>query len=147
LFSLHAVDQSKGMLAMRAMRNIEQRRMLYWNLAGSRDSDGTDESGRQGAARQPTAVGSSLRGCILIVDDDPLMLRYTRNLLECEGYDVYPVNSGAEALERLQSAALPDVILLDMMMPEMDGIETLSRILELAPSTKVIMLSGQHDAA
>ncbi len=84
---------------------------------------------------------------ILIVDDDPMMLRYTRNLLECEGYNVYAVSNGADALARLQSAVLPDVILLDMMMPQMDGIETLSRILELAPSAKVIMLSGQHDAA
>jgi DNA-binding NtrC family response regulator len=84
---------------------------------------------------------------ILVVDDDPMMLRYTRNLLECEGYNVCAVTSGAEALDELQSAALPDVILLDMMMPEMDGIETLGRILELAPSAKVLMLSGQHDAA
>jgi two-component system response regulator AtoC len=84
---------------------------------------------------------------ILIVDDDPMMLRYMRSLLECEGYSVCACNSGADALAELRSAALPDVILLDMVMPEMDGIETLTRILELAPSAKVIMLSGQHAAA
>lgn len=85
---------------------------------------------------------------ILIVDDDPMMLRYTRNLLECEAYSVRTAPSGADALHELQcAAALPDVILLDMMMPGMDGIETLSRILELVPSAKVVMLSGQDEAA
>jgi DNA-binding NtrC family response regulator len=84
---------------------------------------------------------------ILIVDDDPMMLRFTRSLLECEGYSVCACDSGADALAELRSAALPDVILLDMVMPEMDGIETLSRIMEMTPSAKVIMLSGQHAAA
>jgi DNA-binding NtrC family response regulator len=84
---------------------------------------------------------------ILVVDDDPMMLRYTRNLLECEDYIVCTVSSGAEALRELQSSALPHVILLDMMMPGMDGIETLSRILESAPAAKVVMLTGQDDPA
>ncbi len=76
-----------------------------------------------------------------------MMLRYLRNLLECENYDVCTVSSGVEALRELESAALPQVILLDAMMPGMDGIETLSQILELAPSSKVVMLSSQDDAA
>jgi two-component system response regulator AtoC len=84
---------------------------------------------------------------ILIVDDDPMMLRYTRNLLECEDFQVRACSSGAEALRELRCAEPPDVILLDMMMPEMDGLETLSRILRLLPSTKVVMLSGMQDSS
>lgn len=84
---------------------------------------------------------------IMVVDDDPMMSRYTSSLLECEGYSVRTVGSGAEALHELRCAALPAVILLDMMMPEMDGLETLSRIQEIAPSVRVIMLSGIQDSA
>ena len=76
-----------------------------------------------------------------------MMQRYIRNLLECEDYNVCTVSSGAEALRELESAAPPHVILLDMMMPGMDGIATLSKILELAPAARVVMLSGHEDAA
>ena len=84
---------------------------------------------------------------ILVVDDDPMMSRYTSSLLECEGFSVRTVGSGAEALHELRCAALPAVVLLDMMMPEMDGLETLSLIQEIAPSVRVIMLSGIQDSA
>lgn len=84
---------------------------------------------------------------ILIVDDDPMMLRYTRNLLESEGYRVRSASSGADALREMQTTPLPELVLLDMVMPDMDGLETLSRILAIAPATKVVMLSGQHDPA
>lgn len=82
---------------------------------------------------------------ILVVDDDPMMLRYMRSLLECEGYTVRTVGGGAEALRELQCEAPPEIILLDNKMPGMDGIETLGRILGMAPSAKVIMISGQDD--
>jgi DNA-binding NtrC family response regulator len=84
---------------------------------------------------------------ILAVDDDPMMLRYVRSLLECEGYTVQTASSGAEALREMQSPTRPELILLDMIMPELDGLETLSQILAVAPSAKVVMLSGQHDPA
>jgi len=84
---------------------------------------------------------------ILVVDDDPMMLRYTSSLLESEGFTVRAVGSGAEALRELRCAALPAVILLDMIMPEMDGLETLSRIHGLAPAAKIVMLSGVQNAA
>jgi two-component system response regulator AtoC len=84
---------------------------------------------------------------ILIVDDDPMMLRYTRSLLESEGYHVTSAGCGAEALREMQTLPLPELVLLDMIMPEMDGLETLSRILAIAPAAKVVMLSGQHDPA
>jgi len=84
---------------------------------------------------------------ILVADDDPMMLRYMRNLLESEDYIVRTVSSGADALLEMQCPPLPDLILLDMIMPEMDGLETLGRMLGVAPSAKVVMLSGQSDPA
>jgi two-component system response regulator AtoC len=86
-------------------------------------------------------------GTILIVDDDPMMLRYVRNLLESENYTVRSVPNGSEALREMQIAPLPELVLLDMIMPELDGLETLSRILGMVPSAKVVMLSGQHNPA
>ena len=84
---------------------------------------------------------------ILIVDDDPMMLRYTRSLLESEGYQVRSASTGADALHEMQIAPLPELVLLDMVMPETDGLETLSSILASSPAAKVVMLSGQHDPA
>ncbi len=84
---------------------------------------------------------------ILIVDDDPMMRRYVSDLLESAGYPSESASNGADALRAMQAAPLPELVLLDMVMPEMDGLETLSRILANSPAAKVIMLSGQHDPA
>ena len=60
---------------------------------------------------------------ILLVDDDADILEALSALLLGEGYDVTAVANGHEALEYLRHSALPDVILLDLMMPLMDGYE------------------------
>jgi two-component system response regulator AtoC len=83
---------------------------------------------------------------ILIIDDDPKTLRNTRDLLACKGYEVRTAGSGDDVLRELQRVALPEVILLDMVMRTIDGIETLRRIRELAPSANVIALASQNDS-
>jgi two-component system KDP operon response regulator KdpE len=75
----------------------------------------------------------------LVVDDEPYLVDLVRLNLEAEGYQVVTAPKGAEALERLK-ADLPDVVILDVMMPEMDGFETLARIREVS-SVPVIMLT------
>jgi two-component system response regulator AtoC len=82
---------------------------------------------------------------ILIVDDEPTMLRYLTTLLEVDGYRVDSATNGAEALERLQSGPMPDLLLLDALMPVMDGLETLERVRSLYPPLKVVMLSCVSD--
>ena len=62
---------------------------------------------------------------ILVVDDDPGMLKYLHTLLEVEGYHVETADSGEQAIERLQHGAQPDLVLLDMMMPGIDGLQTI----------------------
>ena len=76
------------------------------------------------------------RGNILIVDDTPANLRVLAQLLTAHGYRARPVPSGAYALSSLQSA-MPDLILLDIMMPEMDGYE-LCYLLKTRPETQDI---------
>jgi DNA-binding NtrC family response regulator len=82
---------------------------------------------------------------ILVVDDEPSMLRYLQTLLEVESFRVTTATNGQEALVRLQQPPLPDVVLLDVLMPGMDGLETLEKIRDLYPSLKVVMLSCLTD--
>ena len=76
---------------------------------------------------------------VLVVDDEPRLVDVVRLNLEMEGYRVITASNGYEALERLK-ADLPDLVALDVMMPDMDGFETLARIREVS-SVPVLMLT------
>jgi len=76
---------------------------------------------------------------ILVVDDESRMVRFVRMNLELEGFRVSEAGSGIEALEKVRDE-LPDLVLLDVMMPEMDGFETLEHIREIS-NVPVIMLT------
>jgi CheY-like chemotaxis protein len=78
---------------------------------------------------------------ILVVDDSPEIRSYLRALLELDSYRVETASSGQEALQAVRHAR-PDLVLLDVQMPGMDGIETLRRLQQLRPKPKVIMCSG-----
>jgi len=80
---------------------------------------------------------------ILAVDDNPKMTRFIRMNLELEGYRVSEATSGLKALDRVREE-IPDLVLLDVMMPEMDGFETLQRIREIS-NVPVIMLTVKNE--
>lgn len=82
---------------------------------------------------------------ILVVDDEPRMRRFVRMNLDLEGYDVLEADNGLVALEKVRDD-MPDLVLLDVAMPEMDGFETLERIREVS-SVPVIMLTVKNDEA
>ena len=67
----------------------------------------------------------SSNATILIVDDEPSMLRYTKTLLEVDNYAVETAGSGYEAIKRVQEGLNPNLILLDMAMPSMNGLQTI----------------------
>jgi CheY-like chemotaxis protein len=73
---------------------------------------------------------------ILIVDDDNLQLETAKLMLQKE-YEIVTANSGKAALECFQNGLIPNLILLDILMPEMDGWETLSRIRGISPLQNV----------
>ncbi|HST45732.1 MAG TPA: response regulator, partial [Luteimonas sp.] len=93
-----------------------------------------------------TAANAPAR--ILVVDDEAINCRLLEALLAPEGYTAICVSSGAEALAAV-AHALPDLILLDAMMPEMDGYEVARRIKDHPPSSHIpiIMVTALDDRA
>jgi two-component system response regulator AtoC len=82
---------------------------------------------------------------ILLVDDEPGMLRYIRTLLEVDDHKVETASTGEEALERVEKGLQPDLVLLDVLMPGIDGLQTLEQLRQMKPSVKVVMLSCVSD--
>ena len=83
---------------------------------------------------------------ILIVDDDPDIVEILSYNLSLAGYEIKSAVNGKEAIKKAKSY-IPEIILLDVMMPEMDGIEVCSKIKELSSlsNTVVIFLSARND--
>src|SRR5579859_448228 len=82
---------------------------------------------------------------VLVVDDEPRLVDVVRMNLEVEGYRVVEAANGYEALDRLKQD-LPDLVVLDVMMPDLDGFETLRRIRDVS-SVPVIMLTVRQEEA
>jgi excisionase family DNA binding protein len=93
-----------------------------------------------------TSVAPTAGPLVLIVDDDERVREYVRVNLEAEGYEVREAGSAEEGLSALGERS-PDLILLDVMMPQVDGWETLRRIQEHTGvgAIPVIMFSGKVD--
>ncbi|HMK44282.1 MAG TPA: sigma-54 dependent transcriptional regulator [Dissulfurispiraceae bacterium] len=85
-----------------------------------------------------------MTGTILIVDDEQSMRSSLRRLLEFNDFTVAEASNASEALDELEHE-LPSVILLDVRMPEVDGLELLPRLLAVAPHIPVIILTGHGD--
>jgi two-component system response regulator AtoC len=81
---------------------------------------------------------------LALVDDDPQFVEYLQTLLRSRGYEVKTYSSGADLLQALSRGPVPDVVLLDVLMPGMNGLETLRAARNAAPGVQVIMLSGQQ---
>ena len=81
------------------------------------------------------------RNKILLVDDNEALCTTTKAILELENYDVSVAFDGFEALELAREKTF-DVVLMDIKMPVMDGVETFKRFKKIAPGTPVIMVTG-----
>src|SRR5512143_3441143 len=78
---------------------------------------------------------------ILIVDDERPILSSVGGVLKDEGYEVSTAETGTEAIRMMKESA-PDLVLLDVWMPGMDGLEALARMREMNPDAAVIVMSG-----
>jgi DNA-binding response OmpR family regulator len=82
------------------------------------------------------------RGCILVVDDEDALRRAVTRRLRAEGYAVVEADHGAAALDELEAHAV-DVVLSDITMPDMDGVELLRRVREAKPDVPVLLMTGE----
>lgn len=78
---------------------------------------------------------------ILLAEDDEAMRTFLANSLDKAGYDVVTVDRGTAAVPQLEKSHF-DLLLSDIVMPEMDGIELAQRCNEVSPSTKVMFITG-----
>jgi DNA-binding response OmpR family regulator len=81
---------------------------------------------------------------ILVVDDEPEVRTFMEHFLTTRGYEVRVAENGRQGLAALDTFA-PDVVLLDMHMPELDGVETLKQLAARAPALPVIMVTVNDD--
>jgi len=86
---------------------------------------------------------TSKKNRILVVDDEKGLVKLIRLNLEHDGFEVFEANNGAQAMDRLR-AVLPDLVLLDVMMPDLDGFQVLRMIREVG-NTPVIMLTAKGE--
>jgi DNA-binding response OmpR family regulator len=98
----------------------------------------------RGFIMDPDAQGRAVTDArVLVVDDEPMVREVLARYLEKEGFAVEEAEDGEQALSRFE-AAPPDLVLLDLMLPRVDGLEVFRRIRERAP-TAVIMLTAKGE--
>src|SRR5882724_8577466 len=82
----------------------------------------------------------AVREKVLVVDDEPSIRKYLQTLLEVDGFEVETLSSGREAIKQISEGRRPDLVILDVLMPEMNGIDTLKELMQLDRTLNVIML-------
>ena len=82
---------------------------------------------------------------IIVVDDEPIIADTLVNILQGEGHTAFAVSNGESAVKlvKLMQPVRPDLLVADVIMPGMDGVETAKQIMELVPSCRIILFSGQ----
>jgi len=99
--------------------------------------------GLVGATQQPVQGSERRKARILIADDEELVLMATTRLLEAAGHTVHQAHDGREAVEHYRKSWTDiDLVVLDMVMPEMNGGETFEFIREINPKARIVLASG-----
>ena len=112
------------------------------------------EGGRAGESKNVLRIGlrvharqySAAMAQILVVEDDPKVRHALTRALGLEGYEVSDAADGIDALERLAGAPV-DAIVLDMMMPNLNGLDVCRRLRERGDRTPILMLTARHETA
>ncbi len=91
----------------------------------------------------PDSLEQKVPRLILVVDDEARMRRFIRMNMELEGYQIIEAENGVQALEQVRQHT-PDLVIMDVMMPEMDGFETLKLLREIS-TVPVVLLTVKSD--
>lgn len=90
---------------------------------------------------------TSAAGCVMVVDDETAVRRFAARVLEREGFSVLEAEHGAEALELLVTyAAVVEVVVSDVIMPHINGVELMQTLATSYPELPVILMSGYATA-
>ena len=108
-------------------------------------SDDRPATGLSGA--RDTSLHRATKPYIAIVDDDPAFASYLQTFLSLRGYEARSFTRGDELLAAMKVSDTPDAVLLDVMMPGLDGMATLRALKAARPDAQVIMLSGRNQAS
>ncbi|MBU1043264.1 MAG: response regulator [Candidatus Omnitrophica bacterium] len=85
-----------------------------------------------------------MQGKILVVDDEPIVCRGLEKILQSAGFEVHSACSGKEAIEKIKQTDY-GLMFVDLVMPEMDGIETCKQLRQLAPKASIVSMTGKLD--
>ena len=83
------------------------------------------------------------RAKILLVDDEPGMLRYIKTLLEVDNHDVETASTGEQALQTVEKGLEPDLVLLDLGLPDIDGVVLCRRLRAAVPDGIIVVLTAR----
>src|SRR6185295_4948217 len=112
---------------------------LEQSLGGSNGSRSPDS---RSTARNATEPGAAKKTRILIVEDEPAMVAGLRDNFDYEGYDVISAADGIEGLDRAL-ADDPDLVVLDVMMPRLSGLDVCKQLKTRKPALPIIMLTAR----
>jgi len=113
---------------------------MWGMIATSHIENGAIAQMRMTPAEEPSAE------VVCVVDDDHMMLRAMGRLLSSDGFAVRPFNKGEDFIAYVASHEVP-LVVLDIWMKEMTGLEVLARLCAISPQTHVIVITGHEDAA
>lgn len=94
---------------------------------------------RQGV--RPRAVLANAKGLVLVADDSPTQQRLIRAPFEADGYEIVTANDGVEAVARVEEREDLVLVVLDVVMPNMNGFQACKRIRKLRPNLPIILLT------
>ncbi|WP_349369012.1 response regulator [Salinarimonas sp.] len=146
LSMVHGLAAQSGGALVLASAPGEGTDAQIWLPAAERDGDGEPKAVR-GTAPLPAPLPAPTPRRVLVVDDDPLVLASVVDMLIDLGHTVLSASSGAEALARLDESGDVDLVLSDLAMPGMTGVELAERLRRRDPRPKVLLMTGFGDVA
>src|SRR6266851_236399 len=105
-----------------------------------------ENENRADAQMRMTPTEKTSSEIVCLVDDDPLVLRSTGLLLASDGFAVHQFDKGEDFIAYVASHEVP-LVVLDIWMEEMTGLEVLARLCAISPQTHVIVITGREDSA